>query len=230
MLGTTVRRCAAVAALFASVLTVDTSRAAPDTGQPAVVAPSVPATPPPATEGGPSAATNGVDVVELRGGPLTARVGYRTRASRGTARATDVQSRWVGPLLRTRMTSCYGPRWGRTHEGVDYDGETGDVIRSVGPGVVVQAGWRYSGLGNSVVVDHGRWLTIYGHASRVTAHVGQRVRGGTPIARVGATGHVTGSHLHLALSNGGDLGSVWDTLVNPAPWLRDHRVPVGDCR
>lgn len=176
-------------------------------------------------------------IVEPRGGDRASRSRHRVERRAGVRgsvrdvarRAPAKSTPWVTPLRTTRVTSCYGPRWGRAHEGIDFDGETGDVIRSVGPGVVVQAGWRYSGIGNSVIVDHGQYLTVYAHASRVTARVGQRINGGTVIAYVGTTGNVTGSHLHLAVANGGTLARTWNTLINPAPWLRAKGISVGRC-
>jgi murein DD-endopeptidase MepM/ murein hydrolase activator NlpD len=175
-------------------------------------------------------------IVELRGGDRASR--YQPRATRSTASLgsiRDVQrrptpSRWVSPLRSTKITSCYGPRWGRMHEGVDFNGEIGDVIHAVGPGVIRQVGWRYGGLGNTVIVDHGRYLTVYAHASRTTVRVGQHVIAGDVIARVGTTGNVTGSHLHLIVSNGNVLANLWNTVINPTPWLRGHGVPVGRCR
>lgn len=151
------------------------------------------------------------------------------RASR-TERAAP-PSRWVTALAAYRVTSCYGPRWGTVHRGIDMAAPHGAAIRSVGAGVVRQVGWRYGGAGVSVVVDHGDgYMTLYAHASRALVRVGQRVAAGTTIALVGATGHATGPHLHLALAKTRSLDRLWSTLVNPQPWLRSHGIATADCR
>lgn len=147
----------------------------------------------------------------------------------GTAREQTARARWVKPLARVRVTSCFGPRWGTTHKGLDLDASSGTPIRAVGAGRVVQAGWNFSGMGYSVTVDHGAWLTVYAHASRVLVKIGQRVTAGTKIALVGATGHVTGTHLHLAVARSTSLAGMWDRLVDPARWLRARGVPVTRC-
>lgn len=148
------------------------------------------------------------------------------RSHRSAAPAT----RWVAALTHYRTTSCYGPRWGTTHRGIDMAAPKGTAIRSVGAGVVRQAGWRYRGAGISVVVDHGDGhMTLYAHASRALVRVGQRVAAGTKIALVGATGHVTGPHLHLGLAKTRSLDRLWSTLVNPQPWLRSHGIAVAGC-
>lgn len=138
--------------------------------------------------------------------------------------------RWVNPVAVVKITSCFGARWGSTHKGIDYDGETGDKIRSVGAGTVVQAGWRYNGLGYSVVVRHvGGWMTLYGHLSKVTARPGQKVSAGDLVGLMGSTGHSTGSHLHLGAAKTSSLSNLFNSLVNPASWLRGNGIPAGRC-
>lgn len=139
-------------------------------------------------------------------------------------------SRWVNAVAKVKVTSCYGPRNGGTHKGMDFDGETGDKIRSVGSGTVVQAGWRYSGLGYSVVVKHANgWMTLYGHLSKVTARTGQKVSAGDLVGLMGSTGKSTGSHLHLGVAKTSSLGSLFNTLTNPAPWLKSRGLATGKC-
>lgn len=145
-------------------------------------------------------------------------------------KATPPKPRWVNPLTAVKITSCYGSRWGTTHKGIDYNGETGDKVRSIGAGMVVQAGWRYSGLGYSVVVRHaGGWMTLYGHLSKVAARPGQKVSAGDLVGLVGSTGHSTGSHLHLGAAKTSNLSNLFNSLVNPAPWLRGNGIPAGRC-
>lgn len=139
-------------------------------------------------------------------------------------------ARWKAPTTPIATTSCYGYRWGRMHAGIDFNGETGDKVRSVGAGTVVQAGWRYSGLGYSVVVRHsGGWMTLYGHLSKVTARPGQKVSAGDLVGLMGSTGHSTGSHLHFGVAKASSPDKIFNAFVNPAPWLKARGVSAGRC-
>ena len=82
------------------------------------------------------------------------------------------------------------------HTGLDLHGETGEPVRSTADGKVTAAGWS-GGYGRSVDIDHGNGLsTRYGHLSAIDVHVGQTVRTGQIIGKVGSTGRSTGPHLH----------------------------------
>lgn len=95
------------------------------------------------------------------------------------------------------VTSTFGWRWGRMHEGIDIGAPTGAPIVAAGPGTVIFSGWM-GGYGNLVVVDHGGGLaTAYAHMSQIGAGVGQQVGQGQVIGYVGCTGHCYGSHLHF---------------------------------
>jgi murein DD-endopeptidase MepM/ murein hydrolase activator NlpD len=95
------------------------------------------------------------------------------------------------------ISSGFGLRDGRPHEGLDIAAEEGEPIRAVRSGRVVFAGNRGT-YGLTVIIDHGGGLTtLYGHASAILVREGQWVREGQIIARVGSTGRSTGPHLHL---------------------------------
>jgi murein DD-endopeptidase MepM/ murein hydrolase activator NlpD len=95
------------------------------------------------------------------------------------------------------VTSGFGWRWGRMHEGIDIGAPTGTPIQAAAAGTVVLAGWL-GGYGNLVVVDHGGGLaTAYGHMSSIGASVGQGVGQGQVLGYVGCTGHCFGPHLHF---------------------------------
>jgi murein DD-endopeptidase MepM/ murein hydrolase activator NlpD len=104
------------------------------------------------------------------------------------------------------VTSPFGMRWGRMHEGIDIGAATGTPIRAAAAGTVVYAGWE-SGYGNFTLIDHGRGLaTAYGHQSSIGVSSGQGVAQGQVIGAVGCTGHCFGSHLHFEVRiNGGPV-------------------------
>ena len=95
------------------------------------------------------------------------------------------------------LTSGFGWRWGRMHEGIDLAVSNGTPVVSSAAGTVIVAGWM-GGYGNLVVVDHGGGIsTAYGHNTIVTVGVGQQVVQGQLIAYSGNTGHSTGPHVHF---------------------------------
>ena len=101
------------------------------------------------------------------------------------------------------VTSGFGWRWGRMHEGIDIAAPTGAPIRATAAGVVIFAGWM-DGYGQLVVVDHGGGVaTAYAHMSSIAAGSGQSVAQGQVIGYVGCTGHCFGSHLHFEVRVGG---------------------------
>ncbi len=102
-----------------------------------------------------------------------------------------------------QVSSVFGPRAGRTHEGLDVAAEEGKPIRAIDAGVVVFAGWRGT-YGYTVIINHGRGVrSLYAHASTLEVSPGECVEQGQTIARIGSTGHSTGPHLHLELLYGG---------------------------
>jgi murein DD-endopeptidase MepM/ murein hydrolase activator NlpD len=95
------------------------------------------------------------------------------------------------------ITSPFGWRWGRMHEGIDLGAAYGTPIAAAAAGTLIYAGWL-GGYGNLTVIDHGGGLaTAYGHQSRIAVSVGQQVARGEIIGYVGSTGHSTGPHLHF---------------------------------
>jgi murein DD-endopeptidase MepM/ murein hydrolase activator NlpD len=101
------------------------------------------------------------------------------------------------------VTSGFGPRWGRMHEGIDIAVPSGTPVGAAAPGTVIYAGWL-GGYGNLVVVDHGGGLsTAYAHNSSFAVSVGQRVDTGSVLALSGNTGNSSGPHVHFEVRVGG---------------------------
>ena len=101
------------------------------------------------------------------------------------------------PIQSYVVTSEFGGRWGRNHDGIDLGASTGTPIYASDGGTVVRATY-YSGYGLCVDIDHenGR-ITRYGHCSKLLVSAGDKVYQGQEIALVGNTGHSFGSHLHF---------------------------------
>ena len=82
------------------------------------------------------------------------------------------------------------------HTGLDFRGEVGDPIRATAAGTVTAAGWT-GGYGKMVEIDHGNGLaTRYGHLSQIDVNVGDKIRIGQVVGRLGSTGRSTGPHVH----------------------------------
>jgi murein DD-endopeptidase MepM/ murein hydrolase activator NlpD len=102
------------------------------------------------------------------------------------------------------VTSPFGWRWGRMHEGIDIGAGYGTPIHAAAGGTVIYCGWE-EGYGNFVVLDHGGNLaTAYGHQSSIAVTCGQQVSQGDVIGYVGCTGHCFGPHLHFEVRVNGN--------------------------
>lgn len=96
------------------------------------------------------------------------------------------------------MTSKYGYRKGRRHNGVDIDLETGDTVFAAFDGKIRYAQYHNNGFGNLIVIRHYNGLeTYYAHCSKLLVAPNQDVKAGDPIGLGGNTGHSSGSHLHF---------------------------------
>ncbi len=107
---------------------------------------------------------------------------------------------WPLPIAGTiSLTSIYGARGRRHHDGLDISGHTGEIIYAAGDGRVLFSGWR-GDYGQTIILDHGGGVTsLYAHASALFVSTGERIARGHPIAAVGATGNATGTHLHFEI-------------------------------
>jgi len=98
------------------------------------------------------------------------------------------------------------------HTGIDFRGEIGEPIHATAGGIVTVAGWT-GGYGKMIEIDHGNGLaTRYGHLSEIDVDIGQAVRTGTVIGKLGSTGRSTGPHLHYETRLNGEA-------VNPQKFL-----------
>jgi murein DD-endopeptidase MepM/ murein hydrolase activator NlpD len=115
------------------------------------------------------------------------------------------ENRWVLPITPAIITARFGEYglWSSYHTGLDFNGETGDPIHAIANGVVTFIGYDGS-YGNKTIVtlDDGTELW-YCHQSAQYVSEGDTVTANEVIGAVGATGHVTGSHLHVEVRPGG---------------------------
>ncbi len=89
------------------------------------------------------------------------------------------------------------------HSGIDLSAPIGAPVFAADGGRVIFAGWSNWGYGNSIVLAHGTYLTLYGHLSRINVSCGQNVGKGALIGAVGNTGVSSGPHLHFEVRPGG---------------------------
>ena len=116
------------------------------------------------------------------------------------------------------VTSNFGPRGGRNHDGLDIAAPTGTPVRAVACGTVSLAG-QQSGYGNIVCVTHtSRFSTCYAHLSRFGVSNGAQVRQGQVIGYVGCTGTCTGPHVHFETRVNGQA-------QNPRTYLGGASIP-----
>ncbi|MEV4231105.1 M23 family metallopeptidase [Streptomyces bobili] len=148
----------------------------------------------------------------------------RVRAARAAER--ERLNTFVSPISGSYVSTGYGSGgslWSSgSHTGIDFHAASGTPVHAVGLGTVVEAGWG-GAYGNQVVIrmNDGTY-TQYGHLSSIAVSVGQKVAPGQRIALSGASGNVTGAHLHFEARTGAEYGSD----IDPAAYLRTHGVNI----
>ena len=104
------------------------------------------------------------------------------------------------PLEKIRITQTYK----FYHPGLDLDGITGNIVKSIMAGKVEAIDRSKYAYGNAILIDHGNSITsLYAHLSNILVTTGQDVDMNTEIGEVGATGRSTGDHLHLEIRDHG---------------------------
>ncbi|MFI9168874.1 M23 family metallopeptidase [Streptomyces lincolnensis] len=148
-------------------------------------------------------------------------------ATTQNAGSTSSASGFTVPVAGAAVGTPYrmsGSMWSSGyHTGVDFVVPTGTSLKAVGAGTVVSAGWG-GAYGNQVVIRlaDGHYAQ-YAHLSSLSVSAGQSVTEGQQIGLSGATGNVTGPHLHFEIRTTPDYGSD----VDPVAYLRSKGVSVG---
>jgi murein DD-endopeptidase MepM/ murein hydrolase activator NlpD len=133
---------------------------------------------------------------------------------------------YVAPISHSYVSTGYktgGSLWSSgTHTGIDFHAGTGTPVHAVGSGTVVETGWG-GAYGNQIVIKmNDGTYTQYGHLSSIGISVGETVTPGRQIGLSGATGNVTGPHLHFEARTSPEYGSD----IDPVAYLRSHGVNV----
>lgn len=125
----------------------------------------------------------------------------------------------------TRISSKYGMRTHpitgvyKLHTGTDISAPMGANFIAANDGIVIKAGYN-GAYGNMVIIDHGGGVsTLYAHGSEILVQVGQTVKRGDPVLKVGSTGYSTGPHAHFEVRLNG-------VVTDPMPYITNGLVPT----
>jgi murein DD-endopeptidase MepM/ murein hydrolase activator NlpD len=134
-------------------------------------------------------------------------------------RLAELAKQYTLPTSSYTITSTFGQAgalWSSGyHTGLDFAAPTGTLIKAIHSGTITEAGWAGSyGYRTILTLDDGTELWFC-HQSSISVSVGQKVSTGDVIGRVGATGNVTGAHLHLEVHPDGQASG-----IDPMAWLR----------
>ncbi|MFJ8041597.1 peptidoglycan DD-metalloendopeptidase family protein [Kitasatospora sp. NPDC096147] len=147
----------------------------------------------------------------------------KAAAPKAETSTTVASGGYVAPVSGGTSTAYHasGSSWSSGyHTGVDFRASTGTSVKAVTSGTVVKAG-NGGAYGNEVVIRHadGKY-SEYAHLSSIGVSAGQTVSAGQQIGLSGATGNVTGPHLHFEIRTGASYGSD----IDPVSYLRAHGV------
>jgi murein DD-endopeptidase MepM/ murein hydrolase activator NlpD len=164
-------------------------------------------------------ATEQQDAAEAKEAAAKAKAEDAAKAKLEAARLAELAKSYTLPTSSYTLTSTFGEAgalWSSGyHTGLDFAAPTGTLIKAVHSGTITEAGWAGSyGYRTILTLDDGTELWFC-HQSSISVSVGQKVATGDVIGRVGATGNVTGAHLHLEVHPGGAA-----TGIDPMAWLQ----------
>jgi murein DD-endopeptidase MepM/ murein hydrolase activator NlpD len=188
--------------------------------------------------GGPDPIPKGVTAeVPLNGRTMLAAASARNRvatiqasraaAARQVALIEAARPKWLLPIPQGKfvISSCFEPRWGTFHYGVDMAAPQGTPFHAAGDGVVIEAG-PMNGYGNVIMIQHADGtITVYGHEEKYLVHKGEKVKAGQLIGLVGSEGESTGYHLHFEIRVDTENGDKAD----PMDWLQARGIDLAGC-
>ncbi len=111
--------------------------------------------------------------------------------------------KWQWPLKNVEISSSYGNRGHKFHQGVDLRAPMRTPVLAANDGVVVYVGSKIRGYGRMVVIKHAdNFYSVYAHHSKNLVKVGKTIKRGDKIALSGKSGHASGPHLHFEIRQG----------------------------
>jgi len=130
----------------------------------------------------------------LRSAPVRRLVGRRY------PKLPDYKGPYRWPLGAGIVSSEFGHRWHKAHEGIDIAADAGEPVYASAAGEVLYANNRMRGYGNVVILRHdSKMTTLYAHNQTLKVRLGAKVKQGQVIALLGSTGHSTGPHIHFEM-------------------------------
>jgi murein DD-endopeptidase MepM/ murein hydrolase activator NlpD len=146
---------------------------------------------------------------------------YYNKAQQDNSNYVAEPGRFMWPVPTSkRISSFYGPRHGRNHDGIDIPAKRGAHVLAADSGKVIHSGWM-RGYGRIIVVDHGEGFhTVYAHNTKNMVKKNQKVSRGEVIAKVGSSGRSSGPHLHFEIRKN-------NKVRDPAlyiNWVRQRRL------
>ncbi len=125
---------------------------------------------------------------------------------------SETEFSWPVPSTK-KISSGFGRRWGKSHDGIDIPGRKGTHIIAAADGTVTYSGNGLSGYGNLIIIKHSSGIhTVYAHNQSLYAKKGEKVYRGQVIATLGNTGRSSGPHLHFEVR-------LNNKAVNPVAYL-----------
>ncbi|MET9967303.1 M23 family metallopeptidase [Streptomyces sp. NPDC006356] len=166
-----------------------------------------------------AAAAKAEKEAEAKAAAAKAKAEEEARKKAEAERLAELAKQYTLPTSSYTLTSTFGQAgayWSSGyHTGLDFAAPTGTLIKAVHSGTITFAGWDGSyGYKTELTLDDGTEIW-FAHQSSISVSVGQKVNTGDVIGRVGATGNVTGAHLHLEVHPDGSANG-----IDPLAWLR----------
>lgn len=139
--------------------------------------------------------TNEQDIQEIQQEII--RENYKISSRGGGERVNRANAKYIWPTVARNITSNFGARWGRNHNGIDIGVPLNSKVFAVDDGKVISSKWN-GGYGNQIKIQHSNGaITTYAHCNKLLVKAGEQVRQGDVIAYSGSTGNSTGPHLHF---------------------------------
>ncbi len=134
------------------------------------------------------------------GGKKKGKSSARSKSKRHGNKKVKIKNSYFMWPVRGTVTSKFGMRKGRPHDGLDIGGKKGSLIRAAASGKVLFSDWGPTGYGNIIIIKHNENLiSVYAHNQKNLVRKNKFVKKGEKIALLGDTGRATGPHVHFEI-------------------------------